>query len=77
MNGETFTAKGLVVIEKNYLDVYPYEKWQTSILPPLKEGQILTASSLVMKSAKTKPPDLLSEAELISLMDKYHIGGVL
>lgn len=74
VNGESFSAKGLVILEKNYLEVYTYEKWGTKILPPLSEGQTLNASSLTMSTAKTKPAELLTEAELISLMDKHHIG---
>ena len=27
INGEKFVAQGLIVIQKNYLEVYPYDKW--------------------------------------------------
>lgn len=27
ISDEKFTANGLVILERNYLDVYPYDKW--------------------------------------------------
>ena len=33
MGGEWFTAKGLIIEERNYLDVYPYDKWSDATLP--------------------------------------------
>jgi len=35
---ETFTARGLLISEYNWLEVYPYEKWSDTVLPPLKKG---------------------------------------
>lgn len=31
INGELFTASGLMIIARNYLDVYPYEKWNAKV----------------------------------------------
>lgn len=28
---EKFSASGLMIIERNYLDVYPYDKWNTKV----------------------------------------------
>ena len=30
---EKFYANGLMIIERNYLDVYPYEKWSDKEIP--------------------------------------------
>ena len=30
---EFFTLKGLIIVEKNYLDVYIYEKWNANTIP--------------------------------------------
>jgi len=36
LGGETFTTKGLIIEEQNWLEVFPYEKWTDSYLPPMK-----------------------------------------
>lgn len=74
---EDFTAKGLMVMEKNWLEIYkPWERWSTGQgeLPPLQVGSRVTPHSLLMKEGRTAPPQPLTEAELITLMDKNGIG---
>ncbi|KAF4654939.1 hypothetical protein FOL46_008455, partial [Perkinsus olseni] len=72
---ETFPATGLTVVEENWLEVYPYVKWKGSTeLPPVVLHQRVRVTELMMSSGMTEPPELLSEAELIDLMDKNHIG---
>ena len=73
--GERFTATGLVVIERNYLDVYPYDKWTSSQpLPAFTQGETIMPSSLEMVEGKTNAPHYLTEPELIALMDANGIG---
>lgn len=31
INNEKFSASGLMVLERNYLEVYPYEKWSDKV----------------------------------------------
>lgn len=71
---EVFSAKGLVIHERNYLDVYVYDKWGDKNLPDLKEHDNFVPTALELVSGETTPPDLLSEADLIRLMDKNGIG---
>ncbi|KAF4653107.1 hypothetical protein FOL47_010706, partial [Perkinsus chesapeaki] len=72
---ETFHATGLTVVEENWLEVYPYVKWKgtSDELPPVALYQRVKVTELVMSRGMTEPPELLSEAELIDLMDKNHI----
>lgn len=35
---EKFHAKGLVLLKKNYLEIYVYEKWTENELPFFEEG---------------------------------------
>ena len=44
---------GLTVLEKNYLEVYPFETWSNSYLPDFKEGERFEPSSLRMSAGKT------------------------
>lgn len=74
---EEFTAKGLMVLERNWLDIYhPFERWSTGQgeLPALQVGSRIIPTSLTMKEGTTEPPNLISEVELISIMDRNKIG---
>jgi len=73
---ETFTCMGLTVTATNWLDVFPFEKWQGSKIPKFTEGQNLSKeqSKLRFARGKTTAPAPLTESDLISLMDKHGIG---
>ncbi|KAE8451287.1 hypothetical protein EG329_004452 [Mollisiaceae sp. DMI_Dod_QoI] len=72
---ESFGAHGLVVIERNYLDVYPYENWTSSTtLPKFTLGERFEPTEAMMTEGKTGPPGYLTEPDLIALMDANGIG---
>ena len=72
---ETFSTSGLTVLERNYLDVYPYDKWTSSQdLPDFREGETFEPTEARMHEGKTSPPGYLTEPELITLMDVNGIG---
>lgn len=74
-NQETFTATGLEVTERNYLEVYVYKKWQSSKqLPPFEPGEEVDLKVGEVKEGKTSPPKHMTETELIALMDANGIG---
>lgn len=72
---ETFKTSGLTVLERNYLDVYPYDKWTSSQeLPDFREGEVFEPTEARIHEGKTRPPGYLTEPELIALMDANGIG---
>ena len=71
---ERFTAKGLAITAKNYLNVYPYDKWSDKTLPLYRTGDTFMPTSIDMVEGQTEPPSLLTEADLIALMEKHGIG---
>nr|XP_036586540.1 DNA topoisomerase [Colletotrichum truncatum]KAF6797097.1 DNA topoisomerase [Colletotrichum truncatum] len=72
---ETFHTRGLHVLERNYLDVFVYEKWNDSAeLPKYTEGETFQPTEAMMTDGKTSPPGYLTEADLIALMDANGIG---
>lgn len=72
---ETFSAHGVVVLERNYLEVYVYEKWNdTAELPKFTVGEQFEPTEAMMTEGKTSPPSYLTEADLIALMDANGIG---
>ncbi|KAH9278374.1 DNA topoisomerase 3-alpha [Echinococcus granulosus] len=73
--GEVFEARGLVIHSRNYLEVYhPYESWSERYMPAFKLGELVTPDKIEMIEGTTTAPSLLTEADLIALMDKYGIG---
>jgi DNA topoisomerase-3 len=72
---ETFKASGLIVLQRNYLDVYPYDKWESSQqLPSYQIGETFVPHEAKMTEGKTSAPGYLTEPELIALMDANGIG---
>ncbi|CAH1132115.1 unnamed protein product [Ceutorhynchus assimilis] len=74
ISGEKFTAKGLIILEKNYLDVYVYEHWNGKEINNYERGDTFNPTTLEMVESQTGPPKLLTEADLIALMEKHGIG---
>ncbi|XP_078229244.1 DNA topoisomerase 3-alpha isoform X3 [Callithrix jacchus] len=71
---ERFVAHGLMILARNYLDVYPYDHWSDKILPVYEQGFRFQPSTVEMVDGETSPPKLLTEADLIALMEKHGIG---
>ncbi|PKS06825.1 hypothetical protein jhhlp_006901 [Lomentospora prolificans] len=73
--GETFSAHGVIVLERNYLDVFVYEKWNSSAeLPKFAVGEQFQPTEAMMAEGQTSRPNYLTEADLIALMDANGIG---
>jgi DNA topoisomerase III len=72
---EFFDAHGVIVLERNYLEVFIYDKWDnTAELPKFRLGETLEPTEAIMTEGKTSPPNYLTEADLIALMDANGIG---
>ena len=61
-------AQGLIITERNYLDVYPYEKWSNKEIPEYSVGETFDPTSIDLVEGETTAPPLLTEADLIALM---------
>jgi len=73
--GEIFRACGLIVLARNYLNVYPYDRWESSQqLPQFSVGETFVPTEVSMSDGTTAAPGYLTEPELISLMDANGIG---
>ncbi|KAI9816446.1 MAG: DNA topoisomerase [Pycnora praestabilis] len=72
---ETFHTNGLIVLQRNYLDIYPYDRWESSRqLPRYILGEQFMPTEVNMLEGKTGAPGYLTEPELIALMDANGIG---
>ncbi|KAJ1568486.1 DNA topoisomerase, partial [Nowakowskiella sp. JEL0078] len=74
ISDEQFSVKGLMILERNYLEVYVYDKWSDSSIPTFVLNEQILPSVLEMNESQTTAPPLLTEADLITLMDKSGIG---
>ncbi|NWJ08096.1 TOP3A topoisomerase, partial [Crypturellus undulatus] len=71
---ERFIAQGLMILARNYLEVYPYERWSDKVIPVYQRGSRFQPTTVEMVDGETSPPSLLTEADLIALMEKHGIG---
>ena len=72
---EIFHTHGLQVTARNYLDVYVYDKWESSQqLPPFELHETFEPTEAMITDGKTTAPTYLTEPELIALMDANGIG---
>lgn len=63
-----------MVLQRNYLEVYPYDKWASSAVPDFQRDEQFMPSVLEVRDGQTSRPNLLTEADLVGLMDKNGIG---
>lgn len=64
-----------MVVERNWLDVFPYTNWGGNAnLPNFVEGQTFVPTELLLKQGSTQPPPRLTERDLIAAMERYGIG---
>lgn len=71
---ENFSSKGTILREKNFMEVWPYQRVAEATLPSFDLGDDVALVSAKMKEGRTTAPEYLTEAELISAMDKEGIG---
>ena len=71
---ETFVAKGKVVTQNGWLDVYEdmKEKEELQVLPTLEASSRLCVHKINLKEAKTKPPSRYTEGTLQRAMENIH-----
>ena len=50
---EWFSAKGTLVKEKNYLEIYKYEKQDENTLPPFFVGEVVPVVDSHVEESKT------------------------
>ncbi|TNN21131.1 DNA topoisomerase 3-alpha [Schistosoma japonicum] len=73
-DGELFESKGLMILALNYLEVYIYDRWAEKDMPIFQLGEWILPNNIEILTGQTCAPPLLTEADLISLMDRHGIG---
>lgn len=49
---EEFECRGVRVVARNYLEVYPFDKWNEGEVAPFRTGQVVSFKSLLMQQGK-------------------------
>ncbi len=73
-NSEIFVSKGIIFIDRGWLDIYPYATQKDALLPELIVGEMLLITNKELLSKKTQPPARYSQGTLIKLMEKLNLG---
>lgn len=71
---EPFDSSGTVLKAAGWLEIYPFETRKDKLLPFVEEKEKVDVKKLSNIKSKTSPPKKLTEAELLTLMDKHGIG---
>jgi DNA topoisomerase III len=77
IESEMFTAKGRIVLDQGWKEVYGHydeeseieEKSGEQTLPKIEKGNILSLSSITMTTGETQPPKRFNEGTLLSAME--------
>ncbi len=72
--GEGFVAKGDVLVDKGFREIYPYGLKKDEQLPQLSDGQTVAFNGAACKHDQTKPPARYSQGKLIQEMEKLGLG---
>lgn len=68
-NGHKFQSSGRIILEKGFSILYEKDLSET-VLPDLKDGQILTIQENRISEKTTTPPKRLTEGDLIKAMEE-------
>jgi DNA topoisomerase-1 len=74
VKGEIFDATGSVMKDAGWMAAYPFETKNDKFLPDISVTEEIAIKKLSNTKSQTTPPKRLTEAELLTLMDKYKIG---
>ncbi|MDH7563628.1 MAG: DNA topoisomerase I [Candidatus Bathyarchaeota archaeon] len=70
-----FHLKGSQVIKKGWLHFYePHTRSTETVLPPIKEGEILKVEKLFKEDRFTNPPSRYNPRTLLKKMEEHEIG---
>ena len=72
--GESFAAKGDVLVDPGFREIYPYGLKKDEQLPAMQEGQLVAFNGATCTKKQTEPPARYSQGKLIQEMEKLGLG---
>jgi DNA topoisomerase-1 len=75
INGHFFLVGGKQTLNQGWMQFYePYARFQENILPPLKEGSVVTVKKVVLLPKFTNPPPRYNPGSLLKKMEEKEVG---
>ncbi len=74
INSEIFNSSGVRMISPGWRSIYTFSKVKETVLPVLKEGDILDVKKIELIDKETKPPYRYSQGGLIQEMERLGLG---
>ncbi|OII73131.1 DNA topoisomerase III beta-1 [Cryptosporidium ubiquitum] len=75
LNGETFVLSGKQIIDHGFSVIQGRSAcYESSVIPNFAQNELVSIKNIEIITKETKPPPILSESDLLSLMEKYGIG---
>lgn len=74
LKNEKFIFKGSEVIERGWIDFYPYVKFEDGVLPNVKMGDKLKVIEVKAEEKETSPPPRFNPASLVRELEKRNLG---
>jgi DNA topoisomerase-1 len=75
VDGHHFYLRGRQTLKDGWLRFYaPYIRSEEVLLPPIKEGQIITIRKIILENKFTKPPPRYNPGSLLKKMEEMEIG---
>lgn len=71
---EKYQANGTSILEKGWLEFYPYATISEKTLPPFKKGMAAKATKAYKQDMQTQPPRRYSKAGLIAELERHMLG---
>ena len=72
--GESFAARGDVLVSPGFRAIYPYGLKKDEQLPQLAEGDVIAFNGATCTKKQTEPPARYSQGKLIQEMEKLGLG---
>ncbi|MEW5996313.1 MAG: DNA topoisomerase I [Candidatus Micrarchaeota archaeon] len=72
--GEGFDANGSHIVEKGWIEFYPYYKSKEKAVAAFANGENTPIEEKKKEKKQTKPPNRYSPASIISELEKKHLG---
>lgn len=72
--GELFSTGGTTIVQRGWLDIFPYERWNSTMIPNYQPNEAFEPTAVQLHKGSTTAPPHLTETNLITLMDSNGIG---
>ncbi|MDR3063392.1 MAG: DNA topoisomerase I, partial [Methanobrevibacter sp.] len=74
ISNEEFTFKRRRVLDKGWLEHYPFREIDNEEFPSIKEGDTIKVDEILLEEKETKPPARYNEASIIKELEKRELG---